>query len=220
MQYCDECGAKLRTTSKFCPECGIALKRRTNQISKRENSKEKDIHSIQTNTSKINIQQAHQTNTSIPTPDYIVAYLNRNEKILKTGKSNEWNIFVTDNRVLFYRGMLGGKEIVEASYNHISSIEYRKSSSIGLIIAGIFCFIVGYLLYSFVDRISPILSGTNTVFGGLFVFLGICSFIAILLLRPSYTIHVVGRLPLTLTGRNLEPIMLIVRQYKQKVEVG
>ena len=52
--------------------------------------------------------------------------MTKDEKVIKTGMSREWEIYITNKRVIFRKGGIFGKEIVEASYRHISSIEYKK----------------------------------------------------------------------------------------------
>lgn len=79
-------------------------------------------------------------------PSDIKSYLTLDEKMMKIEKSREWEIYVTDKRVLFRKGGILGKKIVEASYRHISSIEYKKESPWGYIITGLAIIVLAFVL--------------------------------------------------------------------------
>lgn len=81
-----------------------------------------------------------------PPPD-IASYLTSDEEIMKIGKSREWEIYVTNKRVFLKKGGMFKKEIVEASYRHMSSIEYVKEMSWGNIITGIVLIIFGVIVH-------------------------------------------------------------------------
>ena len=160
-------------------------------------------------------------------PSDIESYLTPDEKMVKIGKSRKWEIYITDKRVIFRKGGMLGKEIVEASYRHISSIEYKKQSPLVYIILGITSFVSAvFFVYWFStianspSRILP--SQTIFVLGeilGLFlVLLGIISIVSGLLKKPNFIIHIVGRNPLKISGKELEDLIKIIRQYREKVE--
>lgn len=87
-------------------------------------------------------------------PFDIESYLTPDEKIVKIGKSRKWKIYITDKRVIFRKGGMFGKEIVEASYRHISSIEHKKKSPWGYIIVGLFFIVFGlFLVIYYLPRI-------------------------------------------------------------------
>jgi len=162
-------------------------------------------------------------------PSDIESYLTPDEKMMKIGKSREWEIYVTNKRVIFKKGGIFGKEIVEASYRHISSIEYKKQSPLGNIVAGlvliVFGFVSGYYALLEAKKYSPILyEELNTLYailaflGFILAFFGIILIVAILFLSPNFKIHIVGRKPLTISGKELEEIIKIIRQYREKVE--
>ena len=52
-----------------------------------------------------------------------------------------------------------------------------------------------------------------------FVALGIIAIISAFLQKPSFKIHVVGRDPLTISGKQ-ESIISIIRQYKEAVDTN
>lgn len=151
-------------------------------------------------------------------PSDIESYLTPDEKMIKTGKSQEWEIYVTDRRVLFRKGGVFGKEIVEASYRHISSIEYKKENPLQYIVTGIFlialAFILPIVLGDYLQDLPP-----ETTYLLVFVvgIIGAAVLIASFFIKPKFKIHVVGREPLTITGE-LEEIIKIIRQYREKVE--
>lgn len=151
-------------------------------------------------------------------PSDIASYLTPDEKMIKIGRSREWEIYVTNKRFVFRKGGMFGKEIVEASYRHISSIEYKKESPWGYIVAGIvfigIAFITNNLFSSIFEELGSIMGLVFAVFIGL---IGIILLVAGVFITPSFKIHVVGRKPLTISGE-LEGIIRIIRQYREKVD--
>jgi hypothetical protein len=123
-----------------------------------------------------------------------------------------------------------GEEIVEASYRHISSVEYKKHTLWVDIIAGIVAIVFAFLvddIFSLVFSLflSPRrfesfdLGLLGLVFATFFIIVGIASLVyGVLKSGARYTIHVVGRPPIPLSGKGLEDIIKIIRQYREKVE--
>jgi len=137
----------------------------------------------------------------------VASYLTPDENVLKTGRSGEWDVYVTNKRIILRKGVMLGKEIVEASYRHISSIEYKKESPLGYIIAGIIlialAFFLGIKIHSWLYIVGLI---------------GVIIIIASFLIKPVFKIHIVGRKPITLSGRLEEELIKIIREYREKVE--
>ena len=166
-------------------------------------------------------------------PSDIESYLTKDEKVIKTGKSREWKeIYVTNKRVILRRGGIFGKEIMEASYRHISSIEFKKPSPLGYIIAGTSFSIFGIWLtiWAILERghVSPLFKDILSDFFTIGIGLGLVSTgfgIIIIVIgfivtsAPQFTIHVVGRKPLIISGK-LQEIIRIIREYREKVELG
>jgi len=150
-------------------------------------------------------------------PSEIESYLTPEEKIMKTGKSKEWEIYVTNKRVLFKKGGVLGKEIVEASYRHISSIEYKKASQLEYIISGILLIVFPFVLPYIAPAIYEDFPTVGLLIYAVCILIGVIVIIMSFFIRPSFKIHVVGRNPLTITGE-LEEIIRIVREYREKVE--
>jgi len=153
-------------------------------------------------------------------PSDIKSYLTSDETILKTGRNGEWEIYITDRRVIFKTGGWG-KRIVEASCGHISSIEYEKESRLGYIIGGVVLLIFAgglwYLFHSilhFMIRTFPFF----WLFDLIVLLLGLVG-LALFFVSPQgkFKIHVVGREPLTVSGK-LEEIIKIIRQYRERVQ--
>ena len=193
MPYCNNCGNKIEDTTNFCSNCGTAFSPTT------------------------------ETNTAIKkyAPSDVLSYLTADENLLETEKSDEWEIYVTDKRVIFKKGGIFGKELVEASYRHISSIKYKKGSPLSLIITGIVIIALGLIQYNFLHGINVM--GTNVIgtmslaFLIIFTLLGVISIVVSFFIKPTFKIHVVGREPLTISGK-FEGIIKIIRQYREKVE--
>lgn len=154
-------------------------------------------------------------------PSDIKSYLTSDETLLKTGRNGEWEIYITDRRVIFKKNGWG-KKIIEASYRYISSIEYEKESRLGYIIGGVMLLIFAFGVWYLFPSLFPILySMTRKIFSWLFdlivLLLGLVG-LALFFVNPQgkFKIHVVGREPLTVSGR-LEEIIKIIRQYREKV---
>ena len=153
-------------------------------------------------------------------PADIQSYLTTDEKVLKKSKSSNWEIFVTDKRVLFKKGNFFGKEIVEASYKHISSIEFKKDNPLKLLIIGIFLLVANFVqLFYFSNNFQNIsnLAILSTALLIILFLMGIVAIASSFFVTPQFKIYVIGRKPLTLEGK-LEPIIKIIRQYKEKVD--
>ena len=141
-------------------------------------------------------------------PSDLLPYLASDEKLVQTERTKEWKIYFTNKRFILKKGGLLKKEMVEASYQHISSIEYRKVVPINWIIAGIICiassFAMTYIFSSF----------QNFWFNIPQIFLAIAGIVIIVaaFLRPAkFIIHIVGRNPITLSG-DLEEIFKTARE--------
>ena len=190
MPYCSNCGKKIDDTTNFCSNCGTVFspmkKTEKNTIIKKD------------------------------APSDVLSYLTNDENLLQTEKSDEWEVYVTDKRVIFKKGGILGKELVEASYRHISSIEYKKGSPLSLIITGIVVIALGLFQYYFWQGIEFIGTVSLALLIGL-TLLGVISIVASFFIKPKFKIHVVGREPLTISGK-LEGIIKIIRQYREKVE--
>ena len=107
-------------------------------------------------------------------------------------------IYITNKRVIFRRGggFLEDKQIMEASYRHISSIEFSRYSRSGYILLGII--VLGTALFFWwlrnVLRMPPIVDIVWLLLGGLSILL--------FFVTPSnfFKIHIVGREPLVISG--------------------
>lgn len=151
-------------------------------------------------------------------PSDIQSFLTFDEKLLKTDNNNNWEIYLTNKRILLKRSdMFGSKEIVEASHRHISSIEYTKVNPFLSIIAGIICIIVAIGLNYILDQ--PIFNLGIPFLGigvaAILVIIGVAVIILAFLKKPTFKLHIVGRNPITLSSK-LEEIFRIVREHQEK----
>jgi len=169
--------------------------------------------------------------TSLSIPSDIASYLTPDEKVLMIRKA-KWEIYATNKRLILKKGGLFGKEIIEASYRHISSIEYGRRISLRWIVAGIcvavfgtlgllitlnFMFgnIVGWLTWygsDFRDQLQNLFS-LPIICGAILILIGV----ALSLRPPVFTIHIVGRKPIILKGKKLEELIKVVRQYREEI---
>jgi len=164
-------------------------------------------------------------------PSDIESYLTPEEKMIKIGSSRKWEIYLTDKRVIFRKAGILGKEIIDASYRHISSIEYKKRIPWENIIGGAFLVVFAFFVDDVLNLLlSPLtspnvrgvssdLSGVLQIITVLFLLLGIVSVaVGLLTIRGEHKIHIVGRSPLPISGKNLEDIIRIIRQYRETGE--
>ena len=127
-------------------------------------------------------------------------------------------IYVTNRRVIFRRGggFLEDKQIVEASYHHISSIEFSKYSRSGYILGGII--VLGFTFFVWwIGNIVKMPLWLTNILCLILGFLGVLLFFV----TPSkfFKIHIVGREPIMISGE-LEEIIKIIREYREKVHLS
>jgi hypothetical protein len=160
-------------------------------------------------------------------PSDIASYLTPDEKIVIIGSGAQGEIYATNKRLILKReGILGRKGIVEVSYRHISSIEYEKKISIGLIVAGICVVILALLMELFrpmILRSSILLLMLPSTWTNVVILVGIIGAILIIggvaqsAQDPTFTMYVVGRSPVSLRGKNLEGFIKVVREYREEI---
>lgn len=138
------------------------------------------------------------------------------ETIEHSGKIQDGDLYITNKRVILRRGLI----ITEASYRHISSIEYEKPGISGYLLAGICIVAVAIILYVFDTRLISMML-PNNIFMAIIGF-GILLIIVGFLIKssPSYKLYIVGREPIILKGHNLEDIIKVIRQYREHVDVS
>lgn len=156
-------------------------------------------------------------------PSDIESYLTPDEKMVKIGRSRRLEIYITDKRVILKKGGIFGKEIIEASYRHISSIEYKKHTAWDDIIGGAVMIALAFFVDDIINVVYPLSRSqrpiVEQIFTILFVVLGLISIVVgVLMSSARYTIHVVGRKPIPLSVKGLEDAIKIIRQYREKVE--
>ena len=154
--------------------------------------------------------ESEQDIVSQKVPTDILSYLASDEKLVQTERIKDWKIYLTNKRIILKKGGIFRKELIEASYRHISSIEYKKHRPIKWIIIGIVCIASAFFVTYQLNRLPPI-----TVW--IPVILAIAGFALIIaaFLRPAkFRIHIIGRKPIILSG-NLEAILKIVREYRE-----
>jgi hypothetical protein len=147
-------------------------------------------------------------------PSDILPYLTPDEKLLKTTNTEVWQIYVTDKRILFKKGSILEKVIVEAAHRHISSIEYKKDSPLPSIIGGIILIALGWFANYFLNQLS-LMNNSILIIGlaALLAIMGIALIISSLLKSPTLKIYVVGREPIIISGK-LKEIFRIVREHQ------
>jgi len=174
-------------------------------------------------------------------PSDIASYWTKDETTLKVAKDVKWTsksasdlplsgkgeIYVTNRRVIFKRGggFLEGKEIVEASYPHISSIELGQESRSGNILAGVFFLVLAFFgWWAFNAFFTPMIeisarATPQYLIGFGCLVLGVLG-IALFFLTPSkyFKIHIVGRNPIVISGE-LEEIIKMIRENREKAQL-
>ncbi len=178
--------------------------------------------------------------TNLP-PD-LESYLAEDETVSKVAVDVKWTssesssdlslsgkgeIYLTNRRVVFKRGggFLEGKEIVEVSYQHISSIELTQESRLGNILGGVFLLVVAvfgwWALNAFLIPVVEISARATPQYliGFGCLILGVVG-IALFFVTPAkyFKIHVVGRKPILISGE-LEEIIKTIRENREKVQL-
>jgi hypothetical protein len=137
----------------------------------------------------------------------ISQYLTPSERILQEWKTGSCDIYATNKRVIIEEN---GK-VSDASYSHISSVEYERHTHVSRIIGAIILIVIGVVMSLSFSSI-PILN-----IGG-FLLLLLISIILLLTSSSAKTkMYVVGREPIELSGR-MESLLRWVRQYKVEME--
>jgi hypothetical protein len=163
-------------------------------------------------------------------PSDIASYLTPDEKVIIVGNPQR-EVYVTNKRlILKKKGIFGGKEIVDASYRYISSIEYEKEIPLRYIAAGVFVIVFGLLLNYFrpliaqgwylegdiLSNILYIISTGLGIGGIILIILGVFLSLG----PPVFTLHVVGREPIEIRGKGLEELIRVIRQYREETAVS
>lgn len=169
-------------------------------------------------------------------PPDIVSYLTKDEQVLKIAEDVQWGtktetlgfkelklgkgeIYVTNQRVIFKKGggFLERKEIVEVSYRHISSMEMTQESRLGYVTGGIILLVSAFFIWWFVSDIIKMHGILQSLTGLLCLILGVIGIALFFVTTPKhFTIHIVGRKPMVISGE-LEEIIKIIREYREKV---
>ncbi|MCW4040408.1 MAG: hypothetical protein NWE83_06620 [Candidatus Bathyarchaeota archaeon] len=151
-------------------------------------------------------------------PVDVQSYLTEDEDIEIIADIREGELYVTNKRVILRKGGFS-KEIIEASYRHISSIKYKLRRSRKWLILGVICLAIGVLALNgwillpiYISSIELVLFLILFVVGGIGIIRGMLG-------REQYTFHIIGRDPIVLSAHNIEDIVKIVRQYREKVEL-
>ena len=151
------------------------------------------------------------------TPSDVASYLAPEEKVLEKWRGGEWDVFATNNRIILRKGIIG-KQIVEASYAHISSIEYKSLWNVGQALIGAVLIFAGLLLpEEFIVRIGLVLGPVSFLIrAGSFI----AGLVLVLLSHKSgIKLYVIGRPDAISLPTNLEPMIKWIRQYKLPVGI-
>lgn len=132
----------------------------------------------------------------------IAQYMISGEKILKDWKSKGWNIYATQFRIFFYKRGILSRYLVEASYEHISSIELGRSRPLVRLIGAIIMFILGY----FIGRYS-----TLSTYSLIFWVIGIGLLIWFIIGAQMCILHIVGRRPI-FVNKELSELSKFIRE--------
>jgi len=151
-------------------------------------------------------------------PSDIASYLAPDERVLEKWRGGEWDVFATNNRIILRKGIIG-KQIVEASYAHISSIEYKSLWTLRQVLIGLILILAGpFLPEEFIIRmgLAPGLV-SFLIRAGLFI---VGLILVLLSHRSGIKLHVVGRPDPISLPTNLEPMIKWIRQYKQPIGIS
>jgi len=149
-------------------------------------------------------------------PSDVASYLAPDERVLEKWRGGGWDVFATNNRIILRKGIVG-KQIVEASYAHISSIEYKSLWNVGQALVGAILIFAGlflpeeYIIRMGLDGLVSFLIQAGSLIVGL---------VLVLLSHTSgIKLYVIGREPISLPT-NLEPMIKWIRQYRQPIGIS
>jgi len=150
-------------------------------------------------------------------PSDVASYLAPDERVLEKWRGGEWDVFATNNRIILRKGIIG-KQIVEASYAHISSIEYKSLWNVGQALIGAILIFVGlFLPEEFMIRIGLVGLVSFLIRAGSLI---VGLILVLLSHRSGIKLHVVGRPDPISLPTNLEPMIKWIRQYKQPIGIS
>ncbi len=165
-----------------------------------------------------------------PIPSDIDSCLTPDERVVVSGNA-EKEVYVTNKRIILRKkGIFGDKKIVDASYSHISSIDYEKEVALRDMLAGVGFIILGLLVNYFRPTIVQGWFWEGNVLSNVLyiasIGLGIGGIILIVLGvmlslgPPVFTLHVVGREPIVFRGKKFEVLFKIARHYVEDTKLG
>lgn len=153
----------------------------------------------------------------MPTHHNVDRYFIDNEAVLKEWASKEWDgIYGTQHRVFFVKEGILNKKFIEASYGHISSIEFSRIRPKVRLICSIICFVSALFIYIFFGHylyaFRYFRGLNNYILGGIsfLVFFGIVFLIWFIIGIKKFMIHVNGRKPIVVS-KELSDLIKYVR---------
>ena len=140
----------------------------------------------------------------MPIAQTVDRYFIENEEILKEWASKKWDsIYGTQHRVFFIKEGMFNKKFVEASYDHITSIEFSRVRPKERLIGSIACYSLALFLYIFFGysmfRIGYYGGPGPVVLGPIIflIFLGSVLLVLFIIGIRRFIIHINGRKPIT-----------------------
>jgi len=155
-------------------------------------------------------------------PSEIASYFTPEETLLKNWSSKGWNIYATQFRVFLYKKGIFSKQVIEASYEHISSIEFQRKRPLGGLFCAITSFFGGFIFIYFDFEIRgylpPFYFPLFLYLSLIFWIVGILSVVCfIFVAEEGFTFHIVGRSPITLPKELTEMVRFIREKRPQEV---
>jgi len=150
-------------------------------------------------------------------PSDIASYLAPDERVLEKWRGGEWDVFATNNRIILRKGIIG-KQIVEAFYAHISSVEYKSLWNVRQALVGLILIFAGlFLPEEFIIPIALVGLVSFLIRAGSFI-VGLV--LALLSHTSEIKLYVIGRPDPISLPTNLEPMIKWIRQYKQPISIS
>jgi len=153
-------------------------------------------------------------------PSEIASYFTSEETLLKQWSSKDWDIYATQYRIFLYKSGILSKQVVEAAYEHISSIELTRKRPLSRFASAIILFVTGFLLilldptqYYYYYTGPPIYQYMAVV-----LFLVGVGFLAWFIIGiQGFTLHIVGRKPIVIPKELTEMVRFIREKRPQEV---
>jgi len=146
-------------------------------------------------------------------PSEIASFFTPGEILLKRWSVKGWNIYATQYRIFLCKNSVFSKQVIEAAYNYISSVELSRKRPLSRLISAILLFVTGYFLMMIDPTPRYYYTGPSiSHYMAMILFLiGIAFLVWFIIGVQGFTLHIVGRKPI-ITPKELTEMVRFIRE--------